>query len=92
MVAVTRTEPCSTGCCDGHPEAETTSAVARHGWKAAVLGVLCVVGCLAGPLIAGGVATATGALSGELLIGVAVAVAIVGVALPRRRRAGNPGC
>lgn len=72
----------------GSVPAATTS---RMGLKAGLLAAACVVGCLAVPLALGGVAALSGALAGEawLLVGLAVAAIVVGVAVVRRRRTGK---
>ena len=80
--------PPESGCCgDGPTPAAGTDARSRRGVKAAVLGVLCVVGCLAAPLAVGGVAAAGGALAGEWwLVAGALLVGVVGIAVMMRRR------
>ena len=85
------TEPCGTGCCADRP---TTAEAppARQGWKALLFGALCLAGCLAGPLFAGGLAATSGAISGEVVVGLLVAAAIIAVALVRRARRGGPIC
>ena len=62
------------------------SARRRNGFKAAVLGVLCVLGCLAVPIAIGGVAAIGGAVVGEVWIIVAglVVAGVVAVVLKRR--------
>jgi len=76
-------EPCDTGCCDDHPAA-AVAKTGRTGWKAVQFGALCLAGCLAGPLLAGGLAMASGAISGEL----GVRQRLRCVALLRRGRRG----
>ena len=86
--AVDRSCPPESGCCgDATSPAAGTDARSRRGVKAAVLGVLCVVGCLAAPLAVGGVAAAGGALAGEwwLVAGVLVVGAVI-VAVTMRHR------
>ena len=58
----------------------------RKGLKAAVLGVLCVLGCLAVPIAIGGFAALGGALAGEawLIVAGLVTAAVVAVVLKRR--------
>ena len=64
----------------------------RKGLKAAVLGVLCVLGCLAVPIAIGGVAALGGALAGEAwLIGAGLVIAAV-VALVLKRRGSGSIC
>lgn len=82
-------ESCNSGCCDDHPAAPTDRP-SRAGWKAAAFGGLCLIGCLAGPFLAAGLAASAGAVSGKVVIGLLVAVAIVAVAVVRRR--GRPPC
>ena len=69
------------------PAAQTS----RKGLKAGLLAAACVIGCLAVPLALGGVAALSGALAGEawLLVGLAVAAIVVGVAVVRRRGTGK---
>lgn len=85
---VDRSCPPESGCCgDGTSPAADPGARSRRGVKAAVLGVLCVAGCLAAPLAVGGVAAAGGALAGEWWLVVATLLAgAVGVAVMVRRR------
>jgi hypothetical protein len=73
----------STGC--GCAPTPATSSQ-RKGVKAAVLGVLCVVGCLAVPIAIGGFAALGGALAGEvwLIVAGVVAAGVVAVVLKRR--------
>ncbi len=64
----------------------------RKGLKAAVLGVLCVLGCLAVPIAIGGFAALGGALAGEAwLIGAGLVIAAV-VALVLKRRGSGSIC
>ena len=67
-----------------HPAGPARS---RRGLLAAVVGVLCVVGCAAGPLALAGLAAAAGAVSGLWAVAAAGMLAgVVVVALRRRRR------
>ena len=77
---------CSTPAGSG-PESPTS----RKGLKAGLLAAACVIGCLAVTFAIGGVAAVSGALAGEawLLVGLAVAAIVVGVAVVRRRRTGK---
>ena len=59
--------------------------------RAGIVGLLCVLGCAAGPLAIGGVAAATGALSGEAWI-IAAGLVIAAVVYAYRRRTGRRGC
>jgi hypothetical protein len=64
----------------------TGKPAAKSGIKAAIVGVLCVLGCLAGPLLIGGFAAVGSAVAGEvwiLAIGVVAAI-IIGVVLKKR--------
>jgi nitrate/nitrite transporter NarK len=72
----------------GSDPAATTS---RTGLKAGLVAAACVLGCLAVPLALGGVAAVSGALAGEawLLVGLAVAAFVVGLAVVRQRRTGK---
>ena len=68
------------------PALPTGPARSRRGLLAAVVGVLCVVGCAAGPLALAGLAAA-GAVSGLWAVAaVGVLAGVVVVALRRRRR------
>jgi hypothetical protein len=81
------------GCGCGTPAGSDSggAATARTGLKAGLLAAACVIGCLGLPLALGGVAALSGALAGEawLLVGLAIAAVVVGVALVRRRRTGR---
>ena len=80
------------GCgCSTPAGSEPASATSRRGLKAGLLAAACVIGCLAVPLALGGVAALSGALAGEawLLVGLAVAAIVVGVAVVRRQRTGK---
>jgi len=79
------------GCATPAGSDPAASSSSRKGLKAGLLAAACVIGCLVVPLALGGVAAMSGALAGEswLLIGLAVAAIVVGVAVVRRRRTGN---
>ena len=80
------------GCGCSTPAGSGPDATAsRKGLKAGLLAAACVIGCLAVPLVLGGVAALSGALAGEawLLVGLAVAALVVGGAVLRRRRTGK---
>ena len=80
------------GCgCSTPAGSEPVATTSRKGLKAGLLAAACVIGCLAVPLALGGVAALSGALAGEawLLVGLAVAAVVVGVAVVRRRRTGK---
>lgn len=64
----------------------------RKGAKAAVLGVLCVLGCLAVPIAIGGFAALGGALAGEAWLIVAGVVVAGLVALVLKRRGSGSIC
>ena len=85
--AVDRSCPPESGCCGGAAPSAEGEAKPRHGAKAAVLAVLCVVGCLAVPLAVGGAAAVCGALAGEswLVVAALLAAAVAGVVMLRRR-------
>ena len=89
--AVDRPCPPESGCCGGSAPSGEGQTRPRRGTKAAVLAVLCVVGCLAAPLAVGGVAAAGGALAGEWWLVVAALVATAAAAVIARRR-GRPIC
>jgi hypothetical protein len=59
--------------------------------RAGLVGLLCVLGCAAGPLAFGGLAAATGALSGEAWI-IAAGLLIAAAVYSYRRRSGRRGC
>ncbi len=87
-VADMTTASCPTdGSCDCRLTNDTPSENSqKNGTKAAVVGLLCVLGCLAAPLLIGGVAALSSVISGEawiLVVGVTAAV-VVGVVLKRR--------
>ena len=72
------------GCgCAPSPDAQAT-----RGAKAMILGALCVLGCLAGPLLIGGVAALGSVVTGEVWVAIAgTAVAIsLGIVVKRRLR------
>jgi hypothetical protein len=75
---------------DTQPTAEPTRpsgpARSHRGLLAAVVGVLCVVGCAAGPLAVAGLAAAAGGVSGLWAVAAAGVLAGVVVVLRRRRR------
>jgi hypothetical protein len=80
------------GCgCRTPAGSDNTSAPSRTGLTAGLLAAACAVACLAVPFAVGGVVAASGALAGEwwLLVGLAVAAIVVGVAVVRRRRTGT---
>lgn len=58
----------------------------RRGVKAALLGVLCVLGCLAVPIAIGGFAALGGALTGDgwLIVAGLVVTGVVAIVLKRR--------
>ena len=64
----------------------------RKGLKAAILGVLCVLGCLAVPIAIGGFAALGGALAGEAWLIVPGIVVAAVVALVVKRRGGRSIC
>ena len=80
------------GCgCSTPDRPDDPPAPSRTGLKAGLLAAACAVACLAVPFAVGGVAAVSGAVTGEwwLLVGLAVAVIVVGVAVVRRRRTGK---
>jgi nitrate/nitrite transporter NarK len=80
------------GCgCATPAGSDPVSTTSRKSLKAGLLAAACVIGCLAVPLALGGIAALSGALAGEawLLVGLAVAAVVVGVAVARRRRTGK---
>ena len=76
------------GCGPQNPSAKTS----RRGFKAAVLAVLCVLGCLAVPVAIGGFAALGGVLSGEIWVLAAGLTVAVVVAFVLRRRGGGSIC
>lgn len=84
--------PPESGCCGGSPQSVDGGAKPRRGTKAAVLAVLCVVGCLAAPLAVGAVAAAGGALAGEWWLAVVALVAAGVAAVVMARRRGRSIC
>ena len=62
------------------------------GVKAMMLGVLCVLGCLAGPLLIGGVAASGSAIAGEAWIAIVGAVVAVTVGIVFKRRGRGSIC
>jgi hypothetical protein len=79
------------GCGCATPATQDTATPTRRGLKAGLLAAACAVACLAVPLAVGGVAAVSGALAGEwwLLVGLTLAVAVIGTAEARRRRTGK---
>lgn len=79
------------GCGCSAPAGSDSAATSRRGLKAGLLAAACVIGCLAVPFAIGGAAAVSGALAGEawLLVGLAVAAVVVGIAVVRRRRTGK---
>ena len=73
-------------------ENSSASTTSRKGLKAGLLGLLCVLGCLAAPVAIGGVAALGGAFAGEVWVIVAGLVAAVGVAVVLKRRGGGSIC
>lgn len=94
--ATDRSCPPESNCCGECPATGGVSdkPTSKTGLRAAVLGVLCVVGCIAGPLALGGAAAAFGAVSGAwwMVIGAAVLTAPVSVLVLARRRNGGSVC
>lgn len=81
---------CADSGCGCAPTAEPDTVAltrSRRGFTAALLAVACVLGCLAVPVVIGGAAAVSGVVAGEwwLVLGVAVAAMVVGVAVLRRR-------
>ena len=77
------------GCgCATPAGSDPVSTTSRKSLKAGLLAAACVI---AVPLALGGIAALSGALAGEawLLVGLAVAAVVVGVAVARRRRTGK---
>ena len=79
------------GCATPAAGSDSEATTSRKGLKAGLLAAACVIGCLAVPVAIGGVVAVSGALAGEawLLVGVAVAAIVVGVAVVRRRSTGK---
>lgn len=62
----------------------------RQGARAALFGVLCVLGCLAVPIAIGGFAALGGALSGEVwVLGAGLVVAAIVAVVVKRRGSGS---
>ena len=76
------------GCGPQSPSAKTS----RRGFRAALFGVLCVLGCLAVPVAIGGFAALGGALSGEIWVLAAGLTLAVVVAFVLKRRGGGSIC
>lgn len=79
-----RTTTNQTAARDDMPRRKTLS-------RAGIVGVLCVLGCAAGPLAIGGLAAVTGAISGEAWI-IAAGVLIAAVVYAHRRKTSRRGC
>ena len=90
--AVDRSCPPESGCCGGPTSAAEGEVRSRRGAKAALVAVLCVVGCLAFPLAVGGAAAVGGALAGEWWLAVAALVAGAVAAAVIWRRRGRSVC
>ena len=73
--------------CGCNPSGPTAGR--RRGLRAALIGMACVLGCLAMPIAIGGFAAVGGGLAGEAwVIGAGVTIAVVvAIALKRRRGA-----
>ncbi len=72
--------------CGCNPSGPTAGR--RRGLRAALVGVVCVLGCLAVPIAIGGFAAVGGALAGEVwVIGAGVTIAVVvAIAIALKRR------
>ena len=90
--AVDRSCPPESGCCSGPEPSAGGEKTSRRSAKAAVLAVLCVVGCLAVPLAVGGAAAVGGALAGEWWLVVAALAAAAASAVVIARRRGRSVC
>ena len=88
--AVDRSYGPDTGC--GCGPSATAQPASRKGLKAGLLGVLCVLGCLAVPVAIGGFAALGGALAGEVWVIVAGLVVAAVVAVVLKRRSGGRIC
>ena len=88
--AVDRSCGAETGC--GCGPSATAPTASRKGPKAGLLGVLCVLGCLAPPVAIGGFAALGGALAGEMWVLIAGLVAAAVVAVVLKRRSGGTIC
>ena len=82
-----------TGCgctTDKHPAPPDDTARRKTLSPAGIVGLLCMLGCAAGPLAIGGLAPVTGALSRQtwIIAGLLIAAAVYAY----RRRTGRRGC
>lgn len=84
--AIDRSCDSGSGCGCG---SATPNASQRRGRRAALVGVACVLGCLAVPIAIGGSAAVGGALAGEAWVIVAGAALAAVVALVLKRRRGS---
>lgn len=94
--ATDRSCPPESSCCGGTPATgeQAVAPTSKAGFRAAALGVLCIVGCLAIPLAAGGAAAMFGAVSGTwwVVIGSVLLTAGLSAVVLSRRRAGGRVC
>ena len=74
-----------------HPASDVDTPRGKTLSRAGIVGLLCVLGCAAGPFAVGGLATVTGALSGEAWIIVA-GLLIAAAVYVYRHRTGRCGC
>ena len=77
--------------CSCTPSA-TAQPASSQGLKAGLLGVLCVLGCLAVPVVIGGFAALGGVLAGEMSVLVAGLIVAAVVAVVLKRRSGERIC
>lgn len=78
------------GCgCESAPPSPARSVSGPA--KAGLIGLLCVLGCAAGPLFIGGIGAATGAFANELWIVISALIVAVGI-YAYRRRTGRRAC
>lgn len=83
---------CGAGIGCGCAPSATAPTASRRRVKAGLLGVLCVLGCLAVPVAIGGFAALGGALAGEVWVIAAGLVVAVVVAVVLKRRSGGRIC
>ncbi len=91
-------ESCANTGCASVTSAAANSAERQDATRlknvgsAELLGLICVLGCAAGPIVIGGLATLTGAVSGKTWIMAAGLITSAAIFVYRRRTGRRGGC